>query len=792
MSVHAQSQRSRRRRPAESPEQNAFIAQGYGSQPHPALSPSHDANAAYVQQLGMEMNLFEPIDVELIMQSLMDGITPSAPLDGSLAQSPTNSWSNIEYPSPSVGMEEGTNSLVVVEHNYSRDLGSHAYSDNPNLALSVESDGDFVMFPIPENEIAGPWMLGAEYAVDTEAMEEDAHNPNYYLSSLSSAEPRTVHNPYEGWAVSNGEEPVSPDMQHYVYSVTQTQTAIAYPGAVKSPSDGPWSHVNPQMSGWEPGYVTYVPSPGPQGEADSEGSSSRASSEPHSPQMRKSRVEKSRSPQKASGKSGKAKRNPKELTWAYSGIGEDGLSFVSENKREEETHRNGVRTGKLKPEAAERAKRIRKLGACWPCWILKVPCSEGEICERCKKSKQAFMSPTADQLCCRQGFKDHVEVFFPTFLHSHLDQRKIEALVSKHTNGFRSITIVVEVSAGVVFKPMKLHANIFRRKTNKLLKQSRLMVGAHSNQNSELEVRDSLPIGIMGILPSRLNNKCSKYTDEMIASSDYAGQVSAGDQSRLAFRLLVAMQKYAKTEPIVHEALKLHAMHYFMGSLITFTPSSAQTIDENLQLLGYAPSNLDRFPSSRLLGRQIKEAMFKLQVETTTEVLASVEKSLRKRTTDHWAPSFATILIVCLCIENLESAIYTLVEMLRKDGKEGFGRTKSLEACMDLENGPFGQCKRLLHEIYRSNKESNGGARDGGFNPLRTFRNQQRTGLEGEAKKMVIEVAGVLNDNWSEVSNLAKRGPLSGLDYEVRPGDIRPYNTGRLASNFLISFFPDV
>jgi len=791
MSVHAQSQRSHSRRSAESPQQNPFFAQAQASQPHPTMSPSYNDNSAYIQP-GMDVNLFEPADVESIMLELMEGVTSSAVMGGSLAQSPSHDWSNLDYPSPSIGMEECTNSMVRIQHAFPQDQGNQAYSDNPNLAASVESDGDFDMFQMTGNDMAGSWFVGAHYKVDDQVVAY-THNPSYYLKSLSSAEPRTVHNPYERYQVSKG-EPVSPDTQHYLYSMNQTQISMAYPGAVKSYADGPWSHVNPQMSGWGPDFVAYEPSPGPQGEVDSEGSSSRASSEPHSPQIRKSRVEKSRPSRKANGKSGKDQPKDKELTWANAGIGEDGTSFVFEKKGEEETHRTGVRTGKLGREAAEKAKRMRKVGACWPCWILKVPCSEGEICARCKKSKQAFISPSADQLCCRQGMKDHVDVFFPKFLHSQFDKRKIEALVLKHTNGFRSVTIVVELSAGAAFKPMKVCANIFRRKTNALLRQSRLIAGTGSNQNSELEEQDSLPIGILGLSPSSLKKTCSKHIEEMVASPGYARQVSAGDQSPLAFQLLSAIQKYAAIEPIVYEALKLHAMLYFMSSLLTFTPSSAQNIDENLQRLGHSPSKLDDFPSSRLLSRQIKGTVFRLQEETTADVLALVEKSLRRRTQDHWAPSFATILIVCLCIENLETAAHTLVEcdMLRADGGKGFGRSKSLEACKALENGPFAQCKRLLHEIYRSNKESNGGARDGGFNPFKTFQKQRRTGLEGEAKKMVIEVSTILDENWSEVSNLAKRESLIDLGHKVRPGDIRPHNTGRLASNFLMSFFPDV
>ena len=157
------------------------------------------------------------------------------------------------------------------------------------------------------------------------------------------------------------------------------------------------------------------------------------------------------------------------------------------------------------------------------------------------------MSPLADQLCCRQGFKDHVEVFFPEFLHAQFDKRMIEALVSKYTNGFRSLTIVVEFSAGAVFKPMKVRANIYRQKSNALLRHSRLITGSGSNQNSELDQQDSLPIGILGLSPSSLKKTCSKHIDQMVATPAYAGQVSAGDRSPLALQLLVAMQKYAKT-----------------------------------------------------------------------------------------------------------------------------------------------------------------------------------------------------------------------------------------------------
>lgn len=188
-------------------------------------------------------------------------------------------------------------------------------------------------------------------------------------------EPRIVDDPYQVFAVSKEEPTTYQELQHYRYqSVIQTQT-MTQPRAVKLHSDAPWNPVDPQVSGYGPGYTAYLPSPGPQGEQDSEGGSSRASSEPHSPKLSKSRVKKSRSSKATPGPTGKGKGKSKQLMWEHAAVSKDGLCFLSEHKEEEEKQRSGVRNGKLDPEVAEKAKRMRKLKACWKCWIQKVPVS---------------------------------------------------------------------------------------------------------------------------------------------------------------------------------------------------------------------------------------------------------------------------------------------------------------------------------------------------------------------------------------------------------------------------------
>jgi hypothetical protein len=196
----------------------------------------------------------------------------------------------------------------------------------------------------------------------------------------------------------------------------------------------------------------------------------------------------------------------------------------------------------------------------------------------------------------------------------------------------------------------------------------------------------------------------------------------------------------------VKDALRLHAMHYFMSTLLTFTPASVESI---YRRLGLQPNRAEMFHSSRLLNRQVKQIMHKLHRETTAVVLESLEKSLRGRKQGYWGPSFCAILVLCLCMENLETAADTLVVcyMQKTKDREGFVRAQSLDACQLLEDLPFAQCNRLLHEIYRSHKEDHGGAREGGFNPLRALYNNKETGLDVKENDMIIEVYGVVFEN---------------------------------------------
>ena len=248
----------------------------------------------------------------------------------------------------------------------------------------------------------------------------------------------------------------------------------------------------------------------------------------------------------------------------------------------------------------------------------------------------------------------------------------------------------------------------------------------------------------------------------------------------------------------------LHAIHYFMGSIVTFTPDSAARVSDHSQHYIVLP---EPFRSSRLLNRQLKFVMHRLHREVTREVLEEFEKYVRSRTKDTWGPLFATILVLCLCIEGLQTAADTFVicDQIKEGNKSGFKREQSRTACEDVESFPFEKCTRLFHDVFRTKKEGNGRAREGGFNPFRALEAGVEIGLDPAADGMVRSIYGLVSEYskpfMTKVKNhadgskgdvlqeMSQRLALLNYGYNVDPKDIKTNNNGRLAAKFLISFF---
>ncbi|TVY80421.1 hypothetical protein LSUE1_G003277 [Lachnellula suecica] len=666
-----------------------------------------------------------------------------------------------------------TTSSYVMVHKRAGSNGSNRTS---------EEDSENQLFSEIPSSGSSEWHHGGDFAVDMDTTEDETlralvpQDQEVILGGMYSPEHKLIPNPYspEATVSTNGESPMGHEyMENYTTNSMNQPQMFTLPSR---PSNDPWTHIDNRVPRYEPGYVAFAPSPGPAAEQNHE------ELRPASTRKSKSREQGSRSTKSTS----KGKERAKARDWEHAVVQRGGLQLIM--NPEHTGQRGGCRKGKLDPEAAEKARKIRRLTACWNCWIQKVPCSEGKPCDRCRKQ----FSPSSNQLCCRSHFKEFEPALFPEYMHAHFKKRKIEELLNEHTSGFGDIVLEIDVATGICFKPMRLIANVFEPKTWELLRQHRLATEGE-DQTSGLVLQLSAPVGLLGLSTSEMKDKCREHIEEMIDNPEYVDQVMASCSSEIPYHILTAAVQFSKSKdvPLVRSVLMLHAINYFMKTLITFSEESARTVYQTVQPYG---ATLEPYLSSRLLNRQIKYAMHKLSKEITLEVLEGLERSMRSRTKDSWGTSFCAFLVLCLCMEALQVAcdIYVVCDMekCQKDGSDSaYNRSQSYQASLQVDENPFSQCKRLFHDIYRSHKESNRGAREAGFNPLRNLAtNDMKTGLDPAADAMVKSIYSMICHSYSEIVELADRPPI--VRYPLNPDSIKLNGTGRLVAKFLRSFFP--
>ncbi|KAG9235680.1 hypothetical protein BJ875DRAFT_264020 [Amylocarpus encephaloides] len=402
--------------------------------------------------------------------------------------------------------------------------------------------------------------------------------------------------------------------------------------------------------------------------------------------------------------------------------------------------------------------------------------------------------PSSSQVCLALVFWQATNLP-EDYLHSHLKKRKIEDLVSEHTSGWTDTLLEVDVRAGARFVPMRLIVNMFRPETIEILYQDRLATTTEPHARRGLIQQSSAPIGLLGLSTTKLRDKCREHIVEMIKSLHYAPQVTAGEESRISYTILEAAQRYymSTKSPLIGQALMLHAIHYYMKSFVTLTEESANNVYPVMQFYGVTR---EMYMSSRLLNRQIKYAMHKLSREITGDVLEGLERAMRSRTKDSWGTSFCTFLVLCLCMEGLQIAsdTYVVCDMQRAGANSIYNRQQSVDACRNIDENPFSQCKRLFHDIYKSHRESHRVGREGGFNPLATLANNSASGLEQEADIILVNsIYEMVTRSYDEIITLSEK-PLvvDENGFGIDPEMIKTNGAGRLVGSFLRSFFsPD-
>jgi hypothetical protein len=180
--------------------------------------------------------------------------------------------------------------------------------------------------------------------------------------------------------------------------------------------------------------------------------------------------------------------------------------------------------------------------------------------------------------------------------------------------------------------------------------------------------------------------------------------------------------------------------------------------------------------------------------ETVQNVLRGLEKSMRTKSNLAWAESFCAILILSLCVESVQVSIVRH-ELSLERGDTNSSLKQTFDAYSSLEENPYRIPILIFHGIYRSRRGKSG------FNPLL---NPEIQGLDPAAMQMLGSIRTIISYSgkvclaacmvrYRTKSNIADEMKVLAdepmLRLEDLSTDIRI--TGRLAANFLISFFPE-
>ncbi|KAI1419337.1 hypothetical protein F5Y12DRAFT_264999 [Xylaria sp. FL1777] len=414
------------------------------------------------------------------------------------------------------------------------------------------------------------------------------------------------------------------------------------------------------------------------------------------------------------------------------------------------------RKGPLANKAAERARNIRRMGACFCCRSRKVKCDEERPCKNCKK-----ISACIPQVVCWQ-FSDFLPVLFPGFIRAHFKKEAITRFISDNVSKFygaSSLTAtpatepwLVELSSGPRFRStLTIPASFCAPKTPEVLHHWHM---ASTGFELDLHLRPAVPLGIDPKDAGQreaLRRRAREYVDGLVGEPRYAEQVTDSLRgTQLPRRVLAIVQRYAQRSrnPMARRALAIYATHYVLTRQLCLTPTTLdrlQTLQqtlppEKLPLLSPgivgARSTFSTTATTRILNRQVKAVLDEHLLKETQGLFAAFGTALKPRSRAEWASCVASFLVLCLLFEGIEAAADTFAVSeaevaLRSrrrssaavlfdaappdENKAGFrggggggggfavgGRKQALDVCREIDNLPFRQVAYRFHAVFQT------------------------------------------------------------------------------------------
>ncbi len=132
---------------------------------------------------------------------------------------------------------------------------------------------------------------------------------------------------------------------------------------------------------------------------------------------------------------------------------------------------------------------------------------------------------------------------------SHLNAREVKELITEHVGEFTDMTLDVHVTCGASFGSLELSVNVFRPRTHELLYYHHLPT-QQDVPTSDVIIRDSAPVGLLGVDFRDLKKTCRAYIESMVKTTDYPAQVCAGLESNICLRVLEIIHRYSHEEEV--------------------------------------------------------------------------------------------------------------------------------------------------------------------------------------------------------------------------------------------------
>ncbi|KAH8654023.1 hypothetical protein BGZ60DRAFT_159513 [Tricladium varicosporioides] len=168
------------------------------------------------------------------------------------------------------------------------------------------------------------------------------------------------------------------------------------------------------------------------------------------------------------------------------------------------------RHGVLPADKARKAKEMRDVGACLPCWLLKVPCSTGKVCDKCRNSKSfSIGSP----ICTRKHLEDYTGLFFPDVSNSKFDISAAKELASQLSQGFTANKLEISLTCGRGYPGLALQLAEFVPIFEKLAPVPFLHVG---DAPAYFVQRYPAPVALRDFNVDQMLDICRRHAADMV------------------------------------------------------------------------------------------------------------------------------------------------------------------------------------------------------------------------------------------------------------------------------------